>query len=105
MAVLGKEWWPQAEAVVGFYNAFQISGETRFLEAARRAWDYIEEKVVDSVHGEWHAKLTLEGVPLTVKEDSDACLAGPWKCPYHNARVCYEMIERLEKQTIGKQPP
>lgn len=100
-----KHWWAQAEAVVGFYNAFQISGEARFLEAARRAWDYIEAKVVDRVHGEWHAKLTPEGVPLTAKEDSDACLVGPWKCPYHNARVCYEMIERLEEQATGKQPP
>jgi len=97
-----KHWWAQAEAVVGFYNAFQISGETRFLDAARAAWDYIEAKVVDRVHGEWHAKLSPEGVPLTAQEDSDACLVGPWKCPYHNARLCYEMIERLEKQTNGK---
>jgi len=60
-------------------------------------WDYIEEKVVDHVHGEWHAKLSPEGRPLSFEEDSDAGLAGPWKCPYHNSRVCFEMIERLEK--------
>jgi mannobiose 2-epimerase len=100
-----KHWWAQAEAVVGFYNAYQISGEARFLEAARRAWNYILAKVVDKAHGEWHAKLTPEGVPLTAKEDSDAYLAGPWKCPYHNARVCYEMIERLQEQTNGKKAP
>ncbi|MGC9953099.1 MAG: AGE family epimerase/isomerase [Rhizomicrobium sp.] len=100
-----KHWWAQAEAVVGFYNAFQISGEEHFLAAARRAWDYIEAKVVDRVHGEWHAKLSREGVPLTAEQDPDAQLVGPWKCPYHNARVCYEMIERLEKQTNGKQTP
>ena len=100
-----KHWWAQAEAVVGFYNAFQISGEARFLTAARRVWDYIEEKVVDRVHGEWHAKLTPEGVPLTAEEDADATLVGPWKCPYHNARVCYEMIERLQEQTNGKKAP
>jgi mannobiose 2-epimerase len=92
-----KHWWAQAEAVVGFYNAFQLSGEERFRTASRRSWDYIEAKVVDRVHSEWHAKLTPGGVPLTVKEDPDACLIGPWKCPYHNSRVCYEMIERLEK--------
>ncbi|HEY0282842.1 MAG TPA: AGE family epimerase/isomerase, partial [Rhizomicrobium sp.] len=95
-------WWVQAEAVIGFYNAYQISGETRFLVAARQAWDYIETKMVDRVHGEWHAKLTPQGAPLTAAEDPDACLAGPWKCPYHNARVCYEMIERLEKQASGR---
>jgi mannobiose 2-epimerase len=97
-----KHWWAQAEAVVGFYNAFQLSGEARFRVASRRAWDYIEAKVVDRVHGEWHAKLTPGGVPLTAKEDSDATLIGPWKCPYHNSRVCLEMIERLEKPEGGK---
>jgi len=100
-----KHWWAQAEAVVGFYNAYQISGETRFLDASRAAWDYIETNVVDRVHGEWHAKLTSGGVPLKAEEDSDACLVGPWKCPYHNARVCYEMIGRFKKQASGKQTP
>ncbi len=93
-----KHWWAQAEAVVGFYNAWQLSRDVRFLEASRRAWEYIETHVVDKVHGEWHAKLTPQGVPFTEKEDpNDACLVGPWKCPYHNGRVCFEMMERLEK--------
>ena len=90
-----KHWWPQAEAVVGFYNAWQLSGEPHFLTAAQRAWDYIENKIVDRAHGEWYAKLTPDGRPYSEVEDSDACLVGPWKCPYHNSRVCYEMIERL----------
>ena len=92
-----KHWWAQAEGVVGFYNAYQISGEQRFLDEAYRVWEYIERKIVDRVHGEWHAKLRPSGTPYTAKEDGDACLAGPWKCPYHNSRVCYEMIERLAK--------
>ncbi len=100
-----KHWWVQAEAVIGFYNAFQLSADARFLAAARRAWDYIEAKVVDRVHGEWHAKLSPEGVPLTAEQDPDAYLVGPWKCPYHNARLCYEMLGRLEKQTTGNQAP
>jgi mannobiose 2-epimerase len=92
-----KHWWAQAEAVVGFYNAWQLSHDERFLEASRRAWEYIEERVVDKVHGEWHAKLSPQGVPYTEKEDpADACLVGPWKCPYHNSRVCLEMMERLK---------
>ena len=90
-----KHWWAQAEAVVGFYNAYQLSGEEHFLKASSRAWDYIEERVVDRAHGEWYAKLSPEGRPYTAEEDSDACLVGPWKCPYHNSRVCFEMIERL----------
>lgn len=90
-----KHWWAQAEAVVGFFNAYQLCGEEHFLTAAVRAWDYIEEKIVNREHGEWYAKLTPEGRPYSAEEDSDACLVGPWKCPYHNSRVCYEMIERL----------
>jgi mannobiose 2-epimerase len=92
-----KHWWAQAEAVVGFYNAYQISGEERFRELAYRAWEFIEAKVVDRVHGEWHAKLKPDGTPFRESEDAEACLVGPWKCPYHNSRVCYEMLERLEK--------
>jgi mannobiose 2-epimerase len=91
-----KHWWVEAEGVIGFYNAYEISGDPHYLKAARKAWNYIEEKVVDRLHGEWHAKLTREGVPLTEAEDPDAVLAGLWKCPYHNARLCYEMMERLE---------
>jgi mannobiose 2-epimerase len=90
-----KHWWAQAEAVVGFYNAYQLTGESRFREASIRAWDYIEDKVVDKIHGEWLAKLRPDGTPYTAAEDSDACLVGPWKCPYHNSRVCFEMLERL----------
>jgi mannobiose 2-epimerase len=90
-----KHWWAQAEGVVGFYNAYQVSGEQRFADEAYRVWEYIEEQIVDRVHGEWHAKLRPGGTPYTEEEDGDACLVGPWKCPYHNSRVCYEMIERL----------
>ncbi|MGD0201610.1 MAG: AGE family epimerase/isomerase [Bryobacteraceae bacterium] len=90
-----KHWWAQAEAVVGFYNAYQLSGQERFLKQAYRAWEYIEARVVDKVHGEWHAKLSPEGTAYTEKDDPDACLVGPWKCPYHNSRVCFEMMERL----------
>ena len=90
-----KHWWAQAEAVVGFCNAYQISGQEHFLDQAYRVWEYIEERLVDRVHGEWHAKLRPDGRPWLETEDPDACLVGPGKCPYHNARVCYEMIERL----------
>jgi mannobiose 2-epimerase len=90
-----KHWWAQAEAVVGFYNAWQVCGDERFRTAAWRAWEYIEDKVVDKVHGEWHAKLKPDGTPWKASEDPDACLVGAWKCPYHNGRVCLEMMARL----------
>jgi mannobiose 2-epimerase len=90
-----KHWWAQAEAVIGFYNAYELSADERFLNQSYRIWRYIEEKVVDRLHGEWRAKLKPDGSPRTEKEDPDACLVGLWKCPYHNSRVCFEMMRRL----------
>lgn len=91
-----KHWWPQAEALVGFQNAFAMTGNLAFRDAVRDVWAFIRDKVADHVHGEWHAKLTPDGRPYTAVEDADACLAGPWKCPYHNGRACFEMLDRLK---------
>jgi mannobiose 2-epimerase len=96
-----KHWWMQAEAVIGFHNAYELCGNGAFENAARRAWDYIERHVVDREHGEWYAKLTREGVPFATRDDADAVLVGPWKCPYHNARVCYEMLYRLGNKKVA----
>jgi mannobiose 2-epimerase len=90
-----KHWWPQAEALVGFYNAYEMTGERRYREAAVAVWDFIETRVADRVHGEWHAKLGADGQPRRPEQDADVCLAGPWKCPYHNSRACFEMMARL----------
>lgn len=91
-----KHWWPQAEALVGFQNAFEMTGNPAFQDAVRDVWAFIRDHVVDRAHGEWHAKLTPDGRPYAADEDADACLAGPWKCPYHNSRACFEMLERLK---------
>jgi mannobiose 2-epimerase len=96
-----KHWWAQAEAVVGFYNAWTLTGQDRFRKAAERAWSYIESRIIDKQHGEWLAKLRPDGTPWEESEDADACLVGPWKCPYHNSRMCFEMMERLQSKPRG----
>ncbi len=85
-----KSWWPQAEAVIGFYNAYQISGEARLAEAAHQVWGYIQDKLVDKEHGDWFKQLARDGTP-----DHSRAKAGPWDCPYHHSRMCFEMMERL----------
>jgi mannobiose 2-epimerase len=84
-----KEWWPQAEAVVGFYNAHELTGEQKYFDAADSIWEYIKDHFVDSVHGEWHNELNGDNAP-----DPSMPKAGFWKCPYHNARACFEIIRR-----------
>lgn len=86
-----KHWWPQAEAVVGFLNAYQISGRRHFLDAAQRCWEFIENYIVDHHHGEWFWLVSRSGVPGVGLDK-----AGPWKCPYHNSRACFEVMERLD---------
>jgi len=90
-----RHWWTQSEAVVGFCNAYQLSGQDRFLEAALRCWDYIERHFVDRRHGEWFAQLNRDGTLLRNAQGLERFKAGPWKCPYHNARACLEIMDRI----------
>lgn len=85
-----KHWWPQAEAVVGFLNAYEISGIYRYAIAAERSWRFIEGNIVDREHGEWFWLVSRSGVP-----DAERDKVGPWKCPYHNTRTCFEVMQRL----------
>jgi len=93
-----KEWWEQAEAVVGFFNAYQLSGDPRFFQASRRCWDFIATHVVDQKHGEWYNLLARDGTVLSSDKVS------LWKCPYHDGRCCMEMIERLNA-VLALPPP
>jgi mannobiose 2-epimerase len=88
-----KHWWPQAEGVVGWLNAYQLTGEPRYRDAALAAWRFIEDRVVDRTHGEWFSVLSREGEPLPGHPASKKM--GPWKCPYHNARACLEVMRRV----------
>ena len=93
----GRECWPQAEAVIGFLNAFQISHDEKFLKAARRVWDFIEQHLVDRVHGEWFWRITPDGhVDPTLPKVSE------WKGPYHGTRMCLETLNRLSAISAGK---
>jgi mannobiose 2-epimerase len=87
---LENDWWPQAEAMVGFLNAFQLSGEEPFLLAAERSWRFIQTKIVDRTHGEWFWGIGRDGRPV------DKQKSGPWKGPYHNGRACLETMRRLD---------
>ena len=83
-------WWVQAENVVGHINLYQHFGDTEALDTAVRCWEFIKTKLIDHKQGEWHWSLLPDG---TVNRRDDK--AGFWKCPYHNGRMCMEVIERF----------
>jgi cellobiose epimerase len=87
-----KHWWPAAESAVGFVNAWQISGNERYLEVAKKNWAFIEQFVVDRTNGGWFRKVDRAGIPDT----SDRKIS-EWTCPYHSGRACMELIHRLTK--------
>ena len=83
-------WWVQAENVVGWYNIYQHFGDEEALEKAFRCWTYIKQNLIDYEHGEWYWSRHADG-SLNTTDDK----AGFWKCPYHNSRMCLEVIERV----------
>lgn len=85
-----RVWWVQAESVVGFVNAFQQSGDKKFLDAADTVFDWIETKQTDKRDGsEWWGEVGYNGEPMRTVN-----MVNPWKCPYHNGRMCIEAITR-----------
>ncbi|MEG0741272.1 MAG: AGE family epimerase/isomerase [Clostridia bacterium] len=84
-----RVWWVQAEGVIGFLNAYQLSGEERYLRAFEQQWAYIQRAIVDPrPGGEWYWSVQPDGKP-TCKP-----IVEEWKCPYHNSRMCLEVIGR-----------
>lgn len=90
-------WWVQAETVIGFLNGYQKDpSHTEYLEASKSEWEYIKEHVIDKRAGsEWFWEVDINGEPTSRKP-----IVEPWKCPYHNGRMCFEVIKRAEKVKI-----
>lgn len=86
-----KDWWPQAEAVVGFFNAWQLTGDMTFLDESIKIWQFIQSYIIDRKYGEWYWGVTRDGFSVTSDEK-----AGNWKCPYHNSRMCFEILSRIK---------
>lgn len=83
-------WWVQAEGIVGFINAYEKSGNKIYLDHARALWEYIKTYMIDPrEQSEWFWQVDFEGNPA-----KDMPMAEPWKCPYHNGRMCFEVIRR-----------
>ncbi len=85
-----KHWWPQAEAVIGFWNAWELTGQALFQRAAYECWAFIKGHLKDEECGEWHWRTDRDGKPILAEDK-----AGPWKAPYHNVRMCLQILDRI----------
>lgn len=87
-----KHWWMQAEALVGFLSAYELSTDQAFLDAAERTWAFIDRHLVDREHGEWRWRVKRDGSPIPGLPKVE-----PWKCPYHNTRAALEVMSRVDR--------
>lgn len=83
-------WWVQCECIIGELNQWQHFGDNEALARALRCWEYTKQHLIDWEHGEWYWSI-LENGKINLDDDK----AGPWKCPYHNTRMCIEVMERI----------
>ena len=84
-----RQWWVQCENVIGHVNLYQHFGDKDALRIAEDCFQFIEDKLIDHENGEWHWAMLDDGTINTADDK-----AGFWKCPYHNSRMCLELIER-----------
>ena len=84
-----RHWWVQAENVVGWINIYQYFGDEDALQKALNGWQYIKNNLIDREGGEWWWSRDPQR-NINRKDDK----AGFWKCPYHNSRMCLEILER-----------
>ena len=84
-----RQWWVMCECVIGHIDLYQHFGDAAALDIARRCWQYTRQHIVDHEHGEWFWGCDENGHPNLVDDK-----AGFWKCPYHNTRMCLEVMER-----------
>ncbi len=84
-----RQWWVLCENVIGHVNLYQYFNDKDALTVAKDCWTFIDKHLVDHVNGEWHWAVDDNG-KINLEDDK----AGFWKCPYHNSRMCLEIIER-----------
>jgi mannobiose 2-epimerase len=87
-----RHWWPQAEGMVGFMNAYEHTGDEIYVEAILELWEFIKKHIIHPELGEWYFRVNNRYEPAPDEE-----FAGPWKGPYHNGRMCMELIRRIDQ--------
>jgi mannobiose 2-epimerase len=87
-----KHSWPQAEAMIGFLNVYQLTGNRKYLTHSLNSWDFTRNYIIDKKMGEWFWGVDANN---NVMDEKDK--AGFWKCSYHNSRACMQVINRIDR--------
>ncbi|MBK7711115.1 MAG: AGE family epimerase/isomerase [Bacteroidales bacterium] len=85
-----RSWWPQSEAIVGYLNAYELTGNEKYLDRSVNCWNFTRDHLIDNKNGGWFSGVSESGV--VGKGDK----GGFWICPYHNGRMCMEVVERVQ---------
>ena len=85
-----KHWWVQAEAMVGFFSAWQLNNDVSFLQKSYDSWHFVKTNLLDQSAGEWHWGTDEQNQPMTSHDKAGLC-----KSPYHNARACMVILNRI----------
>jgi mannobiose 2-epimerase len=88
--ITNLQWWVQAETIVGCLNAWQITGDGKYIDAAARQWEWIKTYMIDYQYGEWFGNVNPDGIPRPNDVKADQ-----WRCPYHNSRMGFEVMTRF----------
>ena len=86
-----KEFWQQAEAMVGFLDAYQLTNDSRYLDAYKNIHDFVFTKIINWHQGEWFA-LTEENGDLIWDY-----MGTSWKVFYHTVRGTAQIVDRMKK--------
>ncbi len=87
-----RVWWVQAETLLGFLNGYEKTpAHSEYLKASKAVWEYIKKYIIDNrgKFREWYSEVDINGTP-----DSEKPMVEPWKCPYHNGRMCLEVLKK-----------
>jgi mannobiose 2-epimerase len=91
-----KEFWQQAEAMIGFLDAYLFTKDEKYLKAYKNIHDFVFTKMINWDQGEWFALTERNGDLIWDYMGTN------WKVFYHTVRGMAEIIKRLEKITGSK---
>ena len=86
-----RRWWVQAKSVIAFFNAYQISNESKYLANSLLTWDFIKKYMINYKYGEWFGTVNKDDHESNMNERK----IGSWKCPYHNSRMGLKLLKEL----------